>query len=146
MSYNSNTCSYCKTFGHQKWECPILKDKNQISKKEKKWNRMLQKWGENRQSLIDLYQQGDAVHGQGFQDYMDNIDIFVDQTNQNIQEINSTIYDVLEIQSDENITHQSIIESDSWNPQFKKFTTYSTMSLTDIMKEQQAESLAKSKY
>ena len=79
MSATSSTlfCTYCKSDGHDKWNCPILMKKNKNKRQLKTWNRLITTWAHDQEALQGLYDKGDEAYGPGFRDYMDSIQIDV---------------------------------------------------------------------
>ena len=71
--------------------------KNQQKKLEAKWTRIVQKWGHSDDALDALYEEGDEMHGRGFQAFMNSIIIHCDTSTQKKQKCDTPgRFDVLE--------------------------------------------------
>lgn len=96
-------------------------------KKVAKWDRIIKKWGHLDEALDELYHEGDEIHGEGFIAYMDTITVHRDKRDRDRSCDRHTKkerigYDVL---SDTGYDTQC--------------PTKKSMSLRDIMKEQENE-------
>jgi hypothetical protein len=125
-------CTYCKQEGHSRYYCDTLKEKNRNKRKEQKWNRLINTWGHDTQTMQGLYEEGDSVHGLGFRAYMDNINIYIDYTDINNGENTKNVYDIL---NEGNLAEQQYFTFEQPN---KNNDTPSSKprSLIDIMREQ----------
>tara|TARA_Y100000389_G_C17233590_1_gene399409 strand:- start:261 stop:578 length:318 start_codon:yes stop_codon:yes gene_type:complete len=54
------------------------------------WTRLLNKWGHSDTGMDDLYEQGDAIHGTGFQAFLRSIVIHRDTYTKDNLESNTT--------------------------------------------------------
>ncbi|MBV20240.1 MAG: hypothetical protein CL870_03975 [Cytophagia bacterium] len=56
-----------------------MKHQNKQQKKQEiHWTRILNKWGHSDAGMDDLYEQGDAIHGKGFEAFLRSIVIHRD--------------------------------------------------------------------
>lgn len=74
----------------------MKKTDNKQKKQEVKWNRMVQTWGHSDSAMNELYDEGDEIHGRGFQAYLNNIIVHRYETKE-VSKVSNGRYDLLEI-------------------------------------------------
>mgnify|MGYP001311116420 FL=1 len=132
------TCNYCKSSGHNKYSCPVLKDKKKKKKDQQYWDRLFTNWGTSDEALESMYEQGDVVYGKGFKAYMESISIFRDVIPSCKEGGISSIFDNLSLDEPE-CENDTVNVYKAEEPKLRwaeNIGNNEAVSLKDIMKEQ----------